>query len=103
MNIAPVWKRAIAFALDLLIEVSLYSLLIVFLNWLLQIPIEYSFFEGRGIGAFNAADGLMLLRIERLSDWINQLQAVIGGNFQQLLVGQVKAVAQRAGFGTGGG
>lgn len=49
MNIAPVWKRAIAFALDLLIEISIYSLLIAFLNWILQLPIEYSFFEGRGI------------------------------------------------------
>ncbi len=49
LKFASVWKRAIAFAFDLLIEVFLYSLVIAFLNWILQIPIEYSFFEGRGI------------------------------------------------------
>jgi uncharacterized RDD family membrane protein YckC len=47
--IASVWKRMIAFAIDILIVVALFSLLITFLNWALQIPIEYSLFEGRGI------------------------------------------------------
>ncbi len=47
--IASVWKRVIAFAIDIFIVVALFSLLIAFLNWALQIPIEYSLFEGRGI------------------------------------------------------
>lgn len=47
--VASVWARAIAFAVDIFIVVALFSLLIAFLNWILQIPIEYSFFEGRGI------------------------------------------------------
>jgi len=46
---ASVWTRAIAFAIDVFIIVALFSLLIAFLNWVLQIPIEHSFFEGRGI------------------------------------------------------
>ncbi len=49
MKIAPVWKRAIALAIDVFIIVALFSLLIAFLNWLLQIPVEYSLFEGRGL------------------------------------------------------
>lgn len=49
LKFASVWKRAIAFAIDIFIVVSLFSLLIAILNWLLQIPIEYSIFEGRGI------------------------------------------------------
>ena len=49
MKIAPVWKRAIAFVIDMFIVVTLFSLLIVFLNGILQIPVEYSIFEGRGL------------------------------------------------------
>lgn len=49
LKIASVWKRAIAFAIDILIVVSVFSLLIVLLNWILEIPIEYSILEGRGI------------------------------------------------------
>ena len=49
LKFAPVWKRMIAFAIDIFIEVTLFCLLIAFLNWILKIPIEYSFFEGRGI------------------------------------------------------
>ena len=47
--IASVWKRAIAFAIDIFIVVALFSLLIAFLNWALQIPVEHSLFEGRGV------------------------------------------------------
>ena len=47
--VASVWRRAIAFAIDIFIVVVLFSLLIAFLNWALQIPVEYSLFEGRGI------------------------------------------------------
>ncbi len=49
LKFASVWKRAIAFVIDIFIVITLFSLLIAFLNWILQIPIEYSFFEGRGI------------------------------------------------------
>ena len=49
MKIAPVWKRAIAFAVDMIIVVTFFSLLIVFLNGILQIPVVYSIFEGRGL------------------------------------------------------
>ena len=49
LKIASVWTRAAAFAIDIFIVVTLFSWLIAFLNWVLQIPIEYSFFEGRGI------------------------------------------------------
>lgn len=49
LKFASVWTRTVAFAIDIFIEVTLFSLLIAFLNWVLQIPIEYSFFEGRGI------------------------------------------------------
>lgn len=49
MKIASVWKRAIALLIDAVIIVFLYSLLIAFLNWILQIPVEYSVFEERGL------------------------------------------------------
>lgn len=49
MKIAPVWKRFIALLMDIFIVVGAFSLLIVFLNWILQIPVEYSLFEGRGL------------------------------------------------------
>ena len=49
MKIAPVWKRIIALLIDVCIFVTGFSLLIVFLNWFLQIPVEYSIFEGRGL------------------------------------------------------
>lgn len=49
MKIAPVWKRAVALLIDIAIVVFLYSLLIAFLNWILQLPVEFSFFEGRGL------------------------------------------------------
>ncbi|CAN5873881.1 hypothetical protein BH24ACI1_BH24ACI1_07490 [soil metagenome] len=47
--VASVWRRAIAFAIDIFIVVVLFSLLIAFLNWALQIRVEYSLFQGRGI------------------------------------------------------
>ena len=47
--VASVWTRAIAFAIDIFIVVVLFSLLIALLNWALQIPVEYSLFDGRGI------------------------------------------------------
>jgi uncharacterized RDD family membrane protein YckC len=40
--IASVWKRVIAFAIDMLIIVLLILLFIPLVNWVLQIPIEYS-------------------------------------------------------------
>jgi uncharacterized RDD family membrane protein YckC len=40
--IAPVWKRVIAFGIDMLIIVVLIILLIPLLNWVLQIPVEYT-------------------------------------------------------------
>ncbi|HMS40634.1 MAG TPA: RDD family protein [Pyrinomonadaceae bacterium] len=49
LKFASVWKRATALAIDIFIVVTMFSLLIAFLNWILGIPIEYSFFEGRGI------------------------------------------------------
>ena len=49
MKFAPIWKRAIAFAIDVFIVVTVFSLLIAFLNWILQIPVESSLFEGRGV------------------------------------------------------
>lgn len=50
MKFAPVWKRLIAMIIDVCIFVTAFSLLIVFLNWILQLPIEYSIFdEGRGL------------------------------------------------------
>ncbi len=47
--VGSVWTRAIAFAIDIFIVVVLFSLLIAFLNWALQIRVEYSLFQGRGI------------------------------------------------------
>ncbi|MDQ3179992.1 MAG: RDD family protein [Acidobacteriota bacterium] len=49
LKFASVWKRMIAFAIDIFIVVALFSLLIVFFNWVLQLPVEYSLFEGRGM------------------------------------------------------
>ena len=46
--IASVWKRAIAFAIDILIIILLILLLIPLVNWVLQIPIEYSLTLARG-------------------------------------------------------
>ena len=45
--IASLWKRAIAFAIDIAIIILLILLLIPFVNWVLQLPIEYSLtFQG---------------------------------------------------------
>lgn len=50
MKIASVWKRMIAMAIDVCVFVSGFTLVIVFLNWILALPVEYTFFdEGRGI------------------------------------------------------
>jgi uncharacterized RDD family membrane protein YckC len=50
MKIAPMWKRSAAFAIDIFIIIILITLLIVFINWIFQLPIEYaSIFEGRGL------------------------------------------------------
>jgi uncharacterized RDD family membrane protein YckC len=49
MKIAPVWKRILALLIDVAIVVFLYSLLIASLNRILQLPVEFSFFEGRGL------------------------------------------------------
>ena len=46
--IASVWKRVIAFAVDILIIIFLILLLIPLVNWVLQIPIEYSLTLERG-------------------------------------------------------
>ena len=47
---ASVWRRVNAFVIDIFIVITLFSLLIVFLNRFLQIPVEYSIFdEGRGL------------------------------------------------------
>jgi uncharacterized RDD family membrane protein YckC len=54
--IASVWKRAIAFAIDILIIILLILLLIPLVNWILQIPIEYSLTLKRG--AFGKNDRL---------------------------------------------
>ena len=43
-----VWKRIIAFAIDILIIILLIFLLIPLVNWVLQIPIEYSLTLQRG-------------------------------------------------------
>lgn len=48
-NYAPFWKRAIAFLMDLLIVIALYSLLIHILNLILNLPVEYSPFLERGL------------------------------------------------------
>lgn len=42
LNPATGWKRTIAFAIDMLVVMALITLVIVFLNWALQIPVEYS-------------------------------------------------------------
>lgn len=50
MKIAPVWKRIVAFAIDIIVFVSGFTLVILFLNWILGLPVEYTIFdEGRGI------------------------------------------------------
>jgi uncharacterized RDD family membrane protein YckC len=49
MKIAPVWKRIIAMAIDVCVFVAGFTLVILFLNWFLQLPVEYSLFEGRGL------------------------------------------------------
>ncbi len=49
MKIAPVWKRIIALLIDVCIFVTAFTLVIAFLNWILQLPVEYSIFEGRGL------------------------------------------------------
>jgi uncharacterized RDD family membrane protein YckC len=50
MKIAPVGKRAAAFAIDIFIIVGLISLLIMSINWIFQIPVEYaSVSEGYGL------------------------------------------------------
>ena len=48
-NYAPFWKRVIAFVMDLLIVVALYSLLIYILNLILKLPVEYSPIVERGL------------------------------------------------------
>jgi uncharacterized RDD family membrane protein YckC len=42
LNPASGWKRTIAFAIDILIVMALITALILFLNWILQLPVEYS-------------------------------------------------------------
>lgn len=42
LKLASVWKRAAAFAIDMLIVAAIISLLIPILNWVLQIPVGYS-------------------------------------------------------------
>ncbi|HEX8370688.1 MAG TPA: RDD family protein [Pyrinomonadaceae bacterium] len=42
LKLASVWKRAIAFAIDMLIIAAIISLLIPVLNWVLRIPVGYS-------------------------------------------------------------
>ncbi|MDQ3750587.1 MAG: RDD family protein [Acidobacteriota bacterium] len=50
MKIAAMWKRTAAFAIDIFIVIALITLLIVSINWIFQIPVEYSsIFEGRGL------------------------------------------------------
>jgi uncharacterized RDD family membrane protein YckC len=49
LNPASGWKRTIAFAIDIFVVVTLFSLLIGFLNWILQIPVEYSSVWERGL------------------------------------------------------
>ena len=66
LKFASVWKRAVAFAIDIFIGVILFCLLIAFLNWVLQFPIEYSIFEGRGISV-------------KMTDYVNE-------NFARLVV-----------------
>lgn len=46
---APVWKRLVAFLIDLLIVVTLYGLLIYILNLALKLPVEYSPILERGL------------------------------------------------------
>ncbi len=46
--IASVWKRTIAFAIDISIIILLILLLIPLVNWVLQIPIDYSLTLQRG-------------------------------------------------------
>lgn len=41
LNPATGWKRTIAFAIDMLVVIALITLLIMFLNRALQIPVEY--------------------------------------------------------------
>jgi uncharacterized RDD family membrane protein YckC len=50
MKSAFIWKRTAAFAIDILIIVILITLLIVLINWIFQLPVEYaSIFEARGL------------------------------------------------------
>jgi uncharacterized RDD family membrane protein YckC len=50
MKIASLWKRTAAFAIDIFIIVILITLLIVFINRIIQIPVEYaSIYEGYGL------------------------------------------------------
>ena len=49
MKIAPVWKRFVALVIDLIIVVTVFSLLITLLNRVLQIPVDSSYYLERGI------------------------------------------------------
>ena len=49
MKIAPVWKRFVALVIDLIIVVTVFSLLITLLNRVLQIPVDSSYYLKRGV------------------------------------------------------
>ena len=49
MKIAPVWKRFVALVIDLIIVVTVFSLLITILNRILQIPVDSSYYLERGV------------------------------------------------------
>jgi uncharacterized RDD family membrane protein YckC len=41
LNFASGWKRTIAFAIDMLVVIAIITALILFLNWVLRLPVEY--------------------------------------------------------------
>jgi len=46
---AVLWKRAVAFLIDAVVVVSIYSAVIYLVNTLLRLPVEYSFILERGL------------------------------------------------------